>query len=342
MSIGTLVLSFTGRGLCAIRGTVSGSSAIYFYLVAAIALLTSYWARRLSRLYRIDYLRDYFYFVLAFVGYGFLNFTGQVFLASAFPDANYERSIGDLIVFTLAIPLLAVWLYCYLLFVARMCVIEIPRKFKVGFWIVNAAMILSNFLAIQVLVETRDTRATHAILSWKVPVYLAVFFGACVVPFVVSKRIPNRYGRRFARVVSALYIVGFATLVAFGDVVELAFYSDRFLYLAFTSLMYFSINVPPLVYMAHSLKRHFNELSYRPQLDGDSLAEFASEFKLTRREQEVMDLIVQGMKNDEIAEALFISLQTVKNNVSAIYKKTGVRSRVQLGNILRNYEQRVD
>jgi len=321
---------------------VSGSSVIYFYFVIAIALWSAFWARRLLKLYRIQFLRDYFYFVLAFVGYGFLNFTGQVFLANVFPASSFERSIGDLVVFTLAIPLLAIWLFCYLLFVARLCLINLPRSFKAGYWIINAILILSNFWAIQILIETRDTSATHSILSWKIPVYLAVLFGASLVPFVFSKNIPSSFGKVFARIVSALYVVGFACLVIFGDVVQLSFYSDRFRYLAFVSLVYFSINVPPLVYMSYSLRGHFNDLSYPQETESDSLVEFANEFKLTRREREIMSFIVQGMRNDEIAEALFISVQTVKNNVSAVFRKTGVRNRVQLGNILRNYEDAED
>jgi DNA-binding CsgD family transcriptional regulator len=69
------------------------------------------------------------------------------------------------------------------------------------------------------------------------------------------------------------------------------------------------------------------------------VTEFVSLFKLTKREREIMGFIVQGMRNDEIATALYISVQTVKNNISAIYRKTGVKNRVQLGNVLRNYEE---
>jgi DNA-binding CsgD family transcriptional regulator len=321
---------------------MNSSSAIYFYIVIAIALWSVYWARRVSKLYRIQFLRDYFYFIFAFTGYGFLNFTGQVILANVFSASSYYRSIGDLVVFTLAIPLLIIWLYYYLLFTTRICLINVPRNFKIGYWIINAILILSNFKAIQVLIETRDPTATHSILMWKIPVYLAIFFGTSIVPFVFSKRIPNSFGRMFAKTVSALYLIGFACLVTFGDVLQLSFYSDRFLFLAFISLVYFLINVPPLIYMSFSLRRHFSELSYGQKTDDDSLVEFAFEFKLTKREREVMSFIVQGMSNEQTAEVLYISVQTVKNNVSAIFRKTGVKNRVQLGNILRNYEERED
>ena len=48
------------------------------------------------------------------------------------------------------------------------------------------------------------------------------------------------------------------------------------------------------------------------------------------------------MSNEDIAGALHISVQTAKNNMSAIFRKTGVKNRVQLGNILRNYEDDVN
>ena len=51
--------------------------------------------------------------------------------------------------------------------------------------------------------------------------------------------------------------------------------------------------------------------------------------ELTRRETEVLRLISQGKENSEIAEELFISVQTVKNHVSSILAKLEVQNRVQ-------------
>ncbi|MFN2103427.1 MAG: LuxR C-terminal-related transcriptional regulator, partial [Candidatus Promineifilaceae bacterium] len=50
---------------------------------------------------------------------------------------------------------------------------------------------------------------------------------------------------------------------------------------------------------------------------------------LTRREQEILQLIVEGDTNQEIAQKLFLELSTVKWHISRMYKKLGVRSRVQ-------------
>jgi non-specific serine/threonine protein kinase len=48
---------------------------------------------------------------------------------------------------------------------------------------------------------------------------------------------------------------------------------------------------------------------------------------LTRRERDIMRLLVEGLSNPEIAAALFISPKTVRNHVTNIFTKLGVESR---------------
>lgn len=51
---------------------------------------------------------------------------------------------------------------------------------------------------------------------------------------------------------------------------------------------------------------------------------------LTRRERQIVHLVVDGCSNQEIATRLRIQCQTVKNQLSQIFLKVGVSSRVQL------------
>lgn len=50
---------------------------------------------------------------------------------------------------------------------------------------------------------------------------------------------------------------------------------------------------------------------------------------LSKREQEVLDLIALGKTNNDIANALFISIRTVKFHVSSILAKLHVRNRTE-------------
>ncbi|HEY7520087.1 MAG TPA: LuxR C-terminal-related transcriptional regulator [Methylomirabilota bacterium] len=52
--------------------------------------------------------------------------------------------------------------------------------------------------------------------------------------------------------------------------------------------------------------------------------------ELTRREQEIIRLLIQGVSNKEIAQHLSISERTVKGHLTHVYSKLGVSSRLQL------------
>lgn len=53
------------------------------------------------------------------------------------------------------------------------------------------------------------------------------------------------------------------------------------------------------------------------------------ELGLSQRELDVLELIAKGHSNQEIAEALFISLNTVKTHSSSLFSKLGVNRRTQ-------------
>ena len=53
------------------------------------------------------------------------------------------------------------------------------------------------------------------------------------------------------------------------------------------------------------------------------------DFSLTKREKEILILLVEGTDNHNIAEMLFISIQTVRNHIRHIYEKLQVHSKSQ-------------
>jgi DNA-binding NarL/FixJ family response regulator len=60
----------------------------------------------------------------------------------------------------------------------------------------------------------------------------------------------------------------------------------------------------------------------------------SSSCELSARQLEVLELIARGLPNELIAERLFISRNTVKFHVAAIYQRLGVSNRVQAAQAL--------
>jgi two-component system, LuxR family, response regulator DctR len=73
------------------------------------------------------------------------------------------------------------------------------------------------------------------------------------------------------------------------------------------------------------------ELAARQARDAAALALA----ELTERERDVMRLVIDGRPNKLIAEALQISVRTVEVHRARVFEKMGVRSAVELANLLR-------
>jgi len=82
----------------------------------------------------------------------------------------------------------------------------------------------------------------------------------------------------------------------------------------------------------HKLSSYFNRENKEEfrQLEVDKKCR---EYQISSRERDVLDLLLQGLKNNEISEKLHISPATVKNHVSSILSKCNVKKRTGLINL---------
>ena len=76
---------------------------------------------------------------------------------------------------------------------------------------------------------------------------------------------------------------------------------------------------------AQALAQRRETISLRTQLEG-----------LTERERKVMRLVVEGLPNKLVADQLDISVRTVEVHRARVFDKMGVKSAVELANLLRN------
>lgn len=72
----------------------------------------------------------------------------------------------------------------------------------------------------------------------------------------------------------------------------------------------------------------------RNKVDWEVPVPFARTYNISDRECEIIRLILQGNSEARVGDLLFISRRTVVNHVYNIYRKTGVKNRVQLINLL--------
>jgi DNA-binding NarL/FixJ family response regulator len=63
--------------------------------------------------------------------------------------------------------------------------------------------------------------------------------------------------------------------------------------------------------------------------------------ELSARQREILEIVVEGMSNAEIARRLFLSESTIKQHLRAAYKVLGVRNRIQAANTMRDHARGV-
>ena len=66
-----------------------------------------------------------------------------------------------------------------------------------------------------------------------------------------------------------------------------------------------------------------------PPPEGPELDKVLEKLTITRREYEVLQLIAQGLSNQEIADRMFVSLNTIKTHTSNLFSKLDAQRRTQ-------------
>ena len=76
------------------------------------------------------------------------------------------------------------------------------------------------------------------------------------------------------------------------------------------------------------------------------LSRFRERYRLSPREADVINLIIQGNTRKDIARILQLSDETIKTHCTSAYNKLGVDNKIQLLNLLKEYnlisEQQAD
>ena len=99
-----------------------------------------------------------------------------------------------------------------------------------------------------------------------------------------------------------------------------------------TILPVFLINIFSLLRIKLFISRMFPD-QISQYINPERIEMIYSKYNISKREIEILELVCNGKSNKEIEDQLFISLPTIKEHISNIYKKTKVKNRVQLTNL---------
>ena len=169
-----------------------------------------------------------------------------------------------------------------------------------------------------------------------------LFASVIVAAFFLRYRagfLPAKEYRRAIIILSIIIIIpmsiGIIKLVIGSSLSRITFALERSM--IYLPLVFFNISSAWWGAKYASILSKYDSISLSTQiLDIDGLAE---KYKITKREMEVIEFICQGHTNKEIADLLFISVETVKDHNYKIFQKTGVKNRTQLVNFINSFEK---
>lgn len=226
--------------------------------------------------------------------------------------------------------------------IASMCKLKIPNKvvalllcIGVIVFVIATSAWYSDIYYVDVAIE-RVNNATvlvktygilHPIYKVYVILYLVAMIGILVYSFI---RKENRH------VYVSLYL-SFLVAINIGIWLVESILKSRFEFLSVSYviseillIMFYSI-VKKFIDAQNTPPEPIKTVEYFDSRDSQAAAdEFAQTDLLSKREREVMKLLLEGKKRKEIAEELFVTESTIKKHSASIYKKLEVENRKEL------------
>ncbi|MEM9673476.1 MAG: LuxR C-terminal-related transcriptional regulator [Bacteroidota bacterium] len=263
------------------------------------------------------------YYLVMMYAFGFYAFWSDVLLRLLFPVEQEEGLIPKISNFLslLGAPFLLIGLIMLALWGVQMLLkkstILIITSSGLGLLAIALPYLLTQQFEVLLHTEQLFSSVTVAV----------VLFTLLPVTFL-----PIRYlkGKAKTPLLAILLLIGLTHGTIF-----LPFLSDSQLELLFI-FFFFLTNTGLGVYFLYAgdFPSLIKEKSSTLTLDG-----FVQKYGITTREKDVIMEIYKGKTNQEVADTLFVTLQTIKDHTSRIYQKTEVKNRNQLTSLVRKFEK---
>ena len=292
----------------------------------------------LQRKYELNYVKSYFYHQILIFLFGFYGLLGTISTHYLLTDIDFKGEvIGLLFSFLpfIGVPfMIAAW-YMFIRISFEIIERKIALKFTLWFFVIVIIVFLTfGFLVpyIDYFIVDKIEINTHVFLFFifiEILTLIIVFSNY----FIFSNYLKNKYKVRFIKLFAlvnlSLYIL---------SVVFLMLGENNLTFIAGYTMVYFFKDIIPLLILGNYLSKNYvHPINIVAENTKES---FIERYGVSKRETEIIDEIIQGKTNKEIGDRLFISLQTVKDHIHNIFLKTEVKNRVQLTNLIRQFDHK--
>ena len=159
-------------------------------------------------------------------------------------------------------------------------------------------------------------------------VIIGAAMGAVFIPLILSRSLPQCDLRTGVNLFGWIYF--FLIFIILASIILSTFFkeADSAVYILINSVDMILFNLIPIIWIFRYGK--YFGLTRQGEKDEIAAENLFRRFNITDREAEIIRLICEGKSNQDIADQLFISLHTVKDHNTNIFRKVGVKNRVQL------------
>lgn len=303
-------------------------------VAGAIAIFFSF---QMMKRYRVPFVSSYFYYLVFLYIFGAYSLAGSGILEHLMTRMEVDMKVihsARLFTIFLGIPFMVLSLFMLLRSVMEFFQRRVSKLFTLPYFIISVvAFILYGFFVVRLTrFEVGEYQLLFTVQRW-------VFFGFTAIMYLIifilltlhSGRMKDHYEKRFVRIWGSWYLLYTILICTSFALIPLHLILEHsFL------VLFLSWHLIPILFLNLYLDKYHGQASSL-QVDFETkLAAFSEKFEISKREREVIQLICKGLSNQEIGDALFISLQTVKDHTHRIFVKTGVKNRVQLTNLIRS------
>ena len=211
---------------------------------------------------------------------------------------------------------------------------RIGKTFKTVYYFSVGVYFLGFISLIAGYFKTGEDKWVMIAMGYSMKAFLILFLTILIYFFLNLKRLPNQKKRRIFSIFGIFHFINFSFVLCFTTpACPLARISQNLFWYLFFILQLF-----PLLTLNRYLRQLMKEfVPPGPDKDVKALDTIFSRYKISAREKEVIYLLLEGKSNREIENELFISIHTVRNHIYNIYKRLGIKNRVELVNFIRNF-----